>query len=137
MIAIDGHATKAVVEAPSGDVGPDRSGWPTDASERRDFLHRIRAFPPEVADWRKALVRRIVEGDERFPAAPESRTVSGVRSLLDEGISQLREIARILDVLYETPRLGNPEDPLDELIFIILSRKTREEAYQGAYQALG
>jgi hypothetical protein len=29
-------------------VEQDRSGWPPHPSERRDFYHRIRAFPPEV-----------------------------------------------------------------------------------------
>ncbi len=39
-------------------------------------------------------------------------------------------------VLHGTPRLGNKTDPVDELVYIILARKTREDAYQQTYEAL-
>jgi DNA (cytosine-5)-methyltransferase 1 len=55
---------------------------------------------------------------------------------LDTGISHLREISRILAVLYGSPDLGNKPDPTDELVYIILSRKTREGAYQKGFDAL-
>lgn len=55
---------------------------------------------------------------------------------MDEGISYLREVARILAVLYGTPDLGNKPDPADELVYIILSRKTPEKAYQETFTAL-
>ena len=55
---------------------------------------------------------------------------------LDSGISHLREVARILAVLYGTPDLGNKPDPTDELVYIILARKTREGAYQQGFNAL-
>ena len=44
--------------------------------------------------------------------------------------------ARILSVLYGNPDLGNKHDPVDELVYIILSRKTFEEAYQKGYELL-
>jgi endonuclease III len=113
----------------------DRSGWPPHASERRDFYHRIRAFPPEVAAWRKQILRHITAHPARFPlaslGAPE-----GIQAKLDDGISLLREVARILAVLYGTPTLGNKEDPTDELVYIILARKTREDAYQKTFDIL-
>ncbi len=37
---------------------------------------------------------------------------------------------------YGDPRLGNKEDPLDELVFIILSAKTAERSYFRTYEAL-
>jgi DNA (cytosine-5)-methyltransferase 1 len=55
---------------------------------------------------------------------------------VDDGISYLREIARILELLHGTPRLGNKDDPVDELVYITLARKTREGAYQQTYDAL-
>lgn len=38
--------------------------------------------------------------------------------------------------LHGTPDFDNKTDPVDELVYIILSRKTREDAYQSAYAAL-
>jgi endonuclease III len=37
---------------------------------------------------------------------------------------------------YADPRLGNKDDPLDELIFIILSARTAESGYSRTYRAL-
>jgi endonuclease III len=42
----------------------------------------------------------------------------------------------MLAEVYGTPDLGNKSDPVDELIYIILARRTRERAYQPAYLAL-
>ena len=41
-----------------------------------------------------------------------------------------------LDVAYPETDLGNKVNPLDELIYIILSRRTRETQYQEAYRRL-
>jgi DNA (cytosine-5)-methyltransferase 1 len=113
----------------------DKSGWPPHASERRDFYHRIRVFPPEVAAWRRQMLTLIAQQPTRYPiavsAAPEE-----VQKRLDEGITHLRELARILAVLYGTPDLGNKKDPTDELVYIILARHTREGAYQQAFDLL-
>jgi DNA (cytosine-5)-methyltransferase 1 len=104
-----------------------RTGWPPHPSERRDFYHRIRVFPPEVAGWRKRMVRDVAADPVRFPstagAAPDE-----IQARFDDGISYLREVARILAVLYGTPDLGNKPDPTDELVYIILARHTREGA---------
>ena len=81
------------------------SGWSPDASERRDFYHRPRTFPVSVRRWRQALVEQVLEEPERFPLARGTTKVEA-RSLVDEGISFLREVARILSVLHDTPRLG-------------------------------
>jgi DNA (cytosine-5)-methyltransferase 1 len=115
-------------------VEPDLSGWSPHPSERRDFYHRIRVFPPEVASWRRNFLRYVTQNPDCFPAArsqPED-----TQALVDDGISFLREVARILAALYGTPDLGNKKDPTDELVYIILARHTREGAYQQAFDLL-
>ena len=121
-----------------------RSGWPFEGRERRDFYHRVREFPPDVQRWRTRMVQMAMEDGERFPLAyriahaarNRATAVEQTRALVDDGIIFLREIARIMAILHGTPDLGNKKDPVDELVYIILSRKTREEAYQEAFQAL-
>jgi DNA (cytosine-5)-methyltransferase 1 len=134
-------------------------GWPPEDRERRDFYHRPREFPPVVARWRAAMVERLRVSRDRFPGAAaavkgalaaererhsgrppreveDQVTVETLRSVVDDYISAIREVARIVAVLHGTPRLGNKSDPVDELIYIILSRKTREDAYQETYGTL-
>jgi DNA (cytosine-5)-methyltransferase 1 len=115
-------------------VPPDGSGWTSHPSERRDFFHRIRVFPPEMATWRQQLVRLVQEDPRRFPQAAQDR--EQLLSQVDQGTSFLREVARILAVQYGSPRLGNKQDPTDELVYIILARHTREGAYQKAFDLL-
>ena len=152
--------------APGAEISPSEvsrriasSGWPPDERERRDFYHRPREFPPVVTRWRAAMVDRLRVDRSRFPLA--ARTVKAavdrareeaggtldrgaedqlvtetLRGLVDDVTSAIREVAHIAAVLHGTPRLGNKTDPVDELVYIILSRKTREDAYQQAYDAL-
>jgi hypothetical protein len=115
--------------------GRDRTGWPPHPSERRDFYHRIRVFPPEMAGWRKRMLREVAADPGRFPLAAGA-TPDEIQARFDDGISYLREVARILAVLYGTPDLGNKPDPTDELVYIILARHTREGAYQQAFDLL-
>jgi DNA (cytosine-5)-methyltransferase 1 len=133
--APEGPETDIAGEEDLAPVAPDRSGWTPHPSERRDFLNRIRAFPPSVTTWRKRLLERIRTGRPPLPLAgggdPEK-----LSDLLDAGISYLREVARILALLHGTPDLGNKADPTDELVYILLSRHTREGAYQEAFEAL-
>lgn len=125
----------SAVEEDGTPVDPDRSGWTPHPSERRDFWNRIRAFPPEVVGWRKRLLKVLAEEPAHFTLtsglAPER-----LQERLDSGISHLREVARILAVLYGSPDLGNKADPTDELVYILLARHTREGAYQQAYETL-
>ncbi|MDP9439702.1 MAG: endonuclease III [Actinomycetota bacterium] len=48
----------------------------------------------------------------------------------------LERLSTDLHELHGTPDLGNHADPLDELVYIILSRRTNEGAYQSAYRSL-
>src|SRR5262249_25439057 len=144
------RAAQDIVEQPAqvppgadGDAGaedsvpvpPDRSGWTPHPSERRDFFNRIRAFPPDIAAWRRQMQARVADEPQRFPLAVGLEE-EGFPAALDAGISFLREIARILAILHGTPDLGNKQDPTDELVYILLARHTREGAYQQAYEAL-
>jgi DNA (cytosine-5)-methyltransferase 1 len=140
--------------APASPVAVDESrssGWPADAKERRDFFHRPREFPSDVARWRGDLVGRALVDSDVFPRAVragreardgaskvigQKKAVERVRELVDDLVAYLREVARILAVIHGTPRLGNKSDPVDELVYIVLARKTREEAYQQAFDAL-
>jgi DNA (cytosine-5)-methyltransferase 1 len=77
-----------------------------------------------------------MEDRRLFPAVRRSAEENEIRDLLDVGIAALREIARILAVVHGCPDLGNKPDPVDELVYIILARKTREDAYQRTFDAL-
>jgi DNA (cytosine-5)-methyltransferase 1 len=127
--------TVLTVEEDCTPVTPDRSGWTPHPSERRDFWNRIRAFPPDVVGWRKRLTKQLTASPGRFQLAA-GLAPAQLQERLDSGISHLREISRILAVLYGSRDLGNKPDPTDELVYIILARKTREGAYQKAYNAL-
>jgi DNA (cytosine-5)-methyltransferase 1 len=129
------HDKTNKVEDDATQVTPDRSGWTSHPSERRDFWHRIRTFPPEVVAWRKRLLRKLAESPGRFELA-SGLSAEQLQERLDSGISHLREVARILAVIWGSPNLGNKRDPTDELVYIILSRKTPEREYQPAFAAL-
>lgn len=47
-----------------------------------------------------------------------------------------RAAARIFRGLYGLPRLGNPSDPLDDLVYITISTMTTEPSYQRVFAAL-
>ena len=48
----------------------------------------------------------------------------------------VREIEHRLRTAYGQPRHGNPSDPLDDLIFIVLSRMTQEIKYTRSYKRI-
>ena len=45
-------------------------------------------------------------------------------------------IAALLQEEYGSPDLGNKRDPVDEIVFILLSEKTDEAKYVEAYERL-
>src|SRR6266496_3717431 len=113
-------AMSADVRAQPADQAPAVDGslspvpWPAEPRERCDFYHRTRTFPEDVARWRREFVRKVNNDQEHFPAASVAGSGEAIRDLVDEGVTYLREIARMLALLYGTPRLGNKEDPVDE-----------------------
>ena len=108
-------------------VFPD---WPFEGPERQDFLHRPRAFPESVKDWRKRVT--LVLEESVLATADDADG----RALVDSVTTRAREVDWILRTLHGTPSLGNHGDPVDELVYIALSRKTREAAYQASFEAL-
>jgi len=54
----------------------------------------------------------------------------------DEKAAVIDRVDELLELRYRSHTLGNYDDPLDEAIYIILSRQTREAGYQQAYRAL-
>lgn len=122
------------IEEDTTPVPSDGTGWAPHPSERRDFYHRVRVFPEAVAAWRQRFALHVKERPDLFPHAHADR--EQLLEQIDAGIAHLREVARILAVLHGTPDLGNKQDPTDELVYIILSRKTPEKAYQETFAAL-
>jgi DNA (cytosine-5)-methyltransferase 1 len=51
-------------------------------------------------------------------------------------LENIDELADTLTSVYGTPDHDNKADPLDELIFILLSRRTKEAGYKKAYESL-
>lgn len=48
----------------------------------------------------------------------------------------VRRVCELLEETYGRPRLGNPEDPLDDLVYVLLSNKSAPERAQKAYADL-
>lgn len=55
---------------------------------------------------------------------------------VDEREREIRRVALAVEERYGSPRLGNPKDPLSDLVYIIISNRTSPLAARRAYQAL-
>ena len=60
----------------------------------------------------------------------------GSSESVSDDVRRLHEIERRLRQAYGQPRHFNPEDPLDDLIFLVLSRMTQEIKYVRTYARL-
>jgi DNA (cytosine-5)-methyltransferase 1 len=89
-----------------GNGADDMIGWPRDPSERADFYHRVRVFPSDLADWRKSLVRQVLEVGTSAQALSHASPSDEAKAHIDDGISRIREIARILALVHRSPELG-------------------------------
>ena len=78
---------------PAGELEPQ---------ERLDFLHRIRVFPETVASWRKGSWIAWSAEHPLFLWLTRKRLKTSGHAV-DDGISHLREIARIVALLYGKP----------------------------------
>src|SRR5262249_32295623 len=65
-------------------------------------------------------------------AAPNGRE----RHPLDVGKTRARHVVRVLEKRYGSPRLNNKDDPLDELVFILLSQMTTGPSYERVFDRL-
>jgi endonuclease III len=96
----------------------------------RSPIGRFGELPDEAADdhrgWRKRIASNLTVG------------LSDVETghVLADLESDLLAVTGLLHRAYGSPDLGNKQDPVDELVYIILSRRTREGAYQAAFAAL-
>lgn len=100
------------------------------------LFDRRKKFSCEHKRWRDRLAAALRSRGDLFPMIRRSATKSDLRGMVDEEARRLQVITRILSLTYGDPDLGNKEDPVDELAYIILSRKTRERAYKTAFNAL-
>jgi endonuclease III len=105
----------------------------------RDVPVRPELLPEELQNehfaWRDRTVGFIKERADLFPGtAPLSR--ARLTRVVDQLAGDLRELAIVLSATYGNPDLGNKDDPVDELVYIILSRRTREGSYQGDFERL-
>lgn len=113
----------------------DRSGWPIHPKERRDCCSRIKAFPPEVAAWRKSLARQVLQFTKQFAIeAPVSR--EQLLFCLDHRISLLREVARILAELHAPAQQGKREKLHDSPDFPVDAHVARFWFRLNPYRAL-
>jgi DNA (cytosine-5)-methyltransferase 1 len=95
-------------------------------------------FSAQHNRWRRRMVTHLRENPDLFPLLQE-RTggdPARIRDLIDEEAAGQQVYTRILQLTYPDRDLGNHSDPLDELIYIMISRRTRESAYQGVFQNL-
>src|SRR4051812_7869216 len=83
----------------------------------------------EHEQWRTRTI-------ERARTGIDDMSKSQARRAVDRLAVDLLRISRLLATAYGTPDLGNKHDPVDELVYIILARRTREGAYQSAYAKL-
>ncbi|MFD2608962.1 DNA (cytosine-5-)-methyltransferase [Deinococcus taklimakanensis] len=106
---------------PDGELWPDRKN-----------------FGPAQNAWRRRMLAFIRANRDRFPEVNDATAASDteLRALIDREAATQAAITRILQAVYPERDLGNLADPLDELIYIMISRRTREGAYQSVYQAL-
>ena len=51
-------------------------------------------------------------------------------------LKHTKELDEVLRIMHGTPNHNNKEDPLDELFFILLSRRTRNRGYEKVYEKL-
>lgn len=129
----DSAYNKRVLE---GKALENLTGWPWPAAEVTHLYGIPRHFPGELNRWRKELISWFRDREEPFYSTRIKNDTNRSQETVDEYIGLLRELARILALLHGTPDLENKPDPVDELVYIILSRKTRESAYQDAYEKL-
>lgn len=97
---------------------------------------RRKDFRGPVSSWRRRAIERVRQRPDLFRRAGSLGSLADLRSVFDEDVAALRVVARILSAFHGDPRLGNPEDAVDELVYILLNRSTPIRAAVEAYRAL-
>src|SRR4051794_17163174 len=82
------------------------------------------------SDLEPRRAREHLEWHKRLRATLQSAagapTSDGTADALVSLERELLHVTAMLAMTYDTPDLGNKTDPVDELVYIILSRRTRE-----------
>jgi len=99
------------------------------------LLSARKQFSSQTKPWRERLIRGALHGDGQMPRLHNVEK-SQVRDALDEVIQTLFVVNRILEVVHGTPDFGNLPDPLDELIFISISQRTRIKTARQVFETL-
>jgi DNA (cytosine-5)-methyltransferase 1 len=100
----------------------------SESEERRDFFHRVRN-DSEISKWRNDFVNRL----RRDCSESALLDLSRVMGTVDRAIGLLRELGRILDLIYgeaKVPSNNNKPPPLEPDAKRVLARL-------GAYRELG
>ena len=95
-------------------------------------------FSPEHNRWRQRMQNHLLQNPDLFPFVQHQTggDPARIRDLIDEEASTQQALTRMLQVMYPERDLGNQADPLDELIYIMISRRTREGSYQDVFSRL-
>jgi endonuclease III len=93
-----------------------------------DFSELNVANRQEHLAWSKRLATRL--------QSSMGLRLEAAESIVERLNSELLVALQLLSAIHGTPDLGNKTDPVDELVYIALSRRTREGAYQAAYDLL-
>ncbi len=101
-----------------------------------DLYSRRKQFPDRTKRWREQLVRSVARGKRQFAILDETANKSRIRDILDEVIKTLFLVNEILQIAHGTPDFGHLPDPLDELIFITLSQRTKIRTARRLFEML-
>jgi endonuclease III len=128
-------AEKGMLESMSGMISEFRTSRGVTGNGHSEFGARGRVLrdpPATFAGLVGAPARDHARWRARLSATPgDDRT-----EIVDALAVTLLTITCQLVEEFRTPDLGNKPDAVDELVYIILSRRTREGAYQAAFDAL-
>ena len=86
-----------------------RVPWLFEAQERGDVFHRVRVFPPAVRDWRERLAGLAMESSRGLDREE-------ARVQVDEGITRLREIERVLGLTRGATRKRAPVEGIRRVL---------------------
>jgi len=64
------------------------------------------------------------------------RLLRGIMNQREYVLGNIKELSQILEFQYGSPNHNNKKDPLDEMIFILLSRRTRKLHYEKTFEIL-
>jgi DNA (cytosine-5)-methyltransferase 1 len=127
--------TLAVIDASTGKPARVSSSLIRNATDEEFFPAR-KTFTAEHNAWRKRMLKFVASRTDLFPIVLEDDSGVVTRDRLDEEASRLKAISSILSALHGDPRLGNPSNPVDDLIYVLLSRETPIRTAQATFEQL-